>query len=210
MKKKKLRDMMDIELELEIAERNKTYEDTVTDDYEDDDYYSEDDETQSADAKNFRKNEEYIKNARFKKLFYFSAGTIAVCFIILFYLLASLLNKAKTDNSEAPSALYSDEEVQNVMGENETLRRENEDLKSQILELTADSRADYARPAAPDEAEPVSPVTELPKKYRVQSGDTLIDISIKFYGNQKDYVKIKEANKIDGETIFAGQELIIP
>jgi LysM repeat protein len=200
LKKKKLKD-------LEIAERNKIYEDTVTDEYYDEDYYSEDDATLSADER--KRNEAYIKNARFKKLFYFSAGTIAVCFIILFYLLVSLLNKAKTDNADAPSALYSDEEVQNVINENEVLRLENEDLKNQILELTAESRADYERPA-PQASEPVSPVTELPKKYRVQTGDTLIDISIKFYGNQKDYVKIKEANKIDGETIFAGQELIIP
>jgi LysM repeat protein len=207
MKKKKLSAIsrLDLDLELEMAKSNKNYEDTVTNDFEDDDYYSED-----GDAAKFMRKEEYIKNVKFKRLFFFSVGTIILCFIILFGLLASLLKKARTDAAEAPSALYSDDEVKTIIAENETLRVENEDLKNQILELTAQSRADYARPASQQTSEPDSPVEELPRKYTVKPGDTLMDISVKFYGNQKDYVKIKEANNIEGETIFAGQALIIP
>jgi nucleoid-associated protein YgaU len=218
MRGKKFSDLnrLDLDVELEMRKKNKTYEYDATGDFEDDGYYSEDETaTQSAEnvADLIRKEEEYIKkSSKFQRLFYFSAGTIIVCFLILIFFLASLLQKSKDDNSQIPSALYTDEEIENMRGELAELRAENEDLKNQILELTAKSAADYERPtsAASIEPEPISPVVELPKKYSVQPGDTLMAISIKFYGNQKDYVKIIEANDIEDETIFAGQILIIP
>jgi nucleoid-associated protein YgaU len=49
------------------------------------------------------------------------------------------------------------------------------------------------------------------KKYKVEPGDTLSKISLKFYGNAHEYQKIADANGIKNVNLIrVGQELDIP
>jgi nucleoid-associated protein YgaU len=63
-------------------------------------------------------------------------------------------------------------------------------------------------------AAPAGSSTAAPNTYTVQKGDTLIELSRKFYGNDAEWKRILEANattlKGDAKAIAPGMKLVIP
>ena len=63
-------------------------------------------------------------------------------------------------------------------------------------------------------AAPAGSSTAAPNTYTVQKGDTLIELSRKFYGNEAEWKRILEANattlKGDAKAIAPGMKLVIP
>jgi nucleoid-associated protein YgaU len=63
-------------------------------------------------------------------------------------------------------------------------------------------------------AAPAGSSTAAPNTYTVQKGDTLIELSRKFYGNDAEWKRILEANattlKGDPKAIAPGMKLVIP
>lgn len=47
-------------------------------------------------------------------------------------------------------------------------------------------------------------------KHKVTRGESLWSIAVDYYGDGKEYTRIKEANKLTKDTIVTGQVLIIP
>jgi nucleoid-associated protein YgaU len=73
-------------------------------------------------------------------------------------------------------------------------------------DLTCDLTIDSSLPQPAPAAAPAEG-----KKYKVEPGDTLSKISLKFYGNAHEYQKIADANGIENVNLIrVGQELDIP
>jgi LysM repeat protein len=66
-----------------------------------------------------------------------------------------------------------------------------------------------APPVGHDNVVPVAVPTEA-KTHTVDPGETLGEISQKYYGTAKHWRKIAEANKVDAESLQVGQKLTIP
>ena len=47
-------------------------------------------------------------------------------------------------------------------------------------------------------------------KHKVTRGESLWSIAVDYYGNGKEYIRIKEANNLTQDTIITGQVLTIP
>ncbi len=76
----------------------------------------------------------------------------------------------------------------------------------------ADARApEAAAPQAAPELAAAEPAAPAAQEYVVVSGDTLSAISLRFYGDANQYMKIAEANGIaNPDYIQVGQKLVIP
>jgi LysM repeat protein len=57
---------------------------------------------------------------------------------------------------------------------------------------------------------PIKPETSEAKSHVIASGETLGEISAKYYGSAKHWKKIAEANKVDPSDLQVGQKLTIP
>ncbi len=68
----------------------------------------------------------------------------------------------------------------------------------------------FQQPPMPIEPPPVAPVLSEAKSHVVATGETLGEISQKYYGTSKHWKKIAEANKVDANDLKAGQKLVIP
>ncbi len=66
------------------------------------------------------------------------------------------------------------------------------------------------QPLTPVEPPPAVPTVSEAKTHVVASGETLGEISAKYYGSAKNWKKIAEANKVDPSDLKVGQKLTIP
>ncbi|MBA3697287.1 MAG: LysM peptidoglycan-binding domain-containing protein [Planctomycetes bacterium] len=66
------------------------------------------------------------------------------------------------------------------------------------------------QPFTPVEPPPALPTVSVAKTHVVGSGETLGEISAKYYGTAKNWKKIAEANKVDPNDLKVGQKLTIP
>jgi tetratricopeptide (TPR) repeat protein len=94
------------------------------------------------------------------------------------------------------------------------LKKENLDLRMQIVTLRAQKNAQVAAAAPSAKAEPVpKAIPDGARTYVVQPGDTFSTIAAKFYRNRARWKEIRDAN-FQGATgtpkITAGQKLAIP
>ena len=94
------------------------------------------------------------------------------------------------------------------------LKKENLDLRMQVVTLRAQKNAPATAAAAPGKSEPVpKAIAAGARTYVVQPGDTFSSIAAKFYKNRARWKEIRDAN-FQGATgtpkITAGQKLAIP
>lgn len=97
--------------------------------------------------------------------------------------------QSQTENSDGQSA-----ETQNINSQNSTLAASENTQEILTVEVPT-----------------IEAAVNRPASYTVQPGDTLIEISRKFYGSSQMVMQIKEANGLDDiNKIYIGQELTLP
>lgn len=107
-----------------------------------------------------------------------------------------------------------------LQAENESLRRQVSDLKTELIRLRSEKSLSAAPPQIPvakpviSDAKPRKPVSSgsVPRTYKVQKGDGLRIIARKVYGDSGQWTRILNANpQIKSPTdLQAGQVLKIP
>jgi len=93
------------------------------------------------------------------------------------------------------------------------LRNENLDLHKELQARTGSLRTAMDKSPAPDTNSKKTVSKKGEQTYVVQSGDTLVSISRKFYKSPKRWKKILDANKTgirDSKKLTVGQTLVIP
>ncbi len=151
-----------------------------------------------------------------------TAKTIRITGIIIILILLVLAIrstfKISSLNKEIETLKIDKENLLQDQKDYSLLKLENEDLKEQLWFLTETTNVPNATQDDETETETeTKPETEevveenkLPASYTVKSGDNLSKISDLFYGDPSKYYKIVTANNIDPNTLYAGQQLIIP
>lgn len=87
---------------------------------------------------------------------------------------------------------------------------ENESSTQEILTVAAPTLPTEEN-AAQGTSEAAEAAVNRPASYTVQPGDTLIEISKKFYGSSQMVMQLKEVNGLDDiNKIYIGQELTLP
>lgn len=87
---------------------------------------------------------------------------------------------------------------------------ENESSTQEILTVAAPTLPTEEN-AAQGTSEAAEAAVNRPVSYTVQPGDTLIEISKKFYGSSQMVMQLKEVNGLDDiNKIYIGQELTLP
>lgn len=100
----------------------------------------------------------------------------------------------QTENSDGQSAETQNINSQNAETQNSTLAASENTQEILTVEVPT-----------------VEAAVNRPASYTVQPGDTLIEISRKFYGSSQMVMQIKEANGLDDiNKIYIGQELTLP
>ncbi len=110
-----------------------------------------------------------------------------------------------------------------VINENTLAVLENNLTPERVLQMMAEEARATPEPATtpapvitppPPEPTPEPPKTttrEIPKKYTVKSGDSLIGISVKFYGDKSMVEEIMLLNNLeDADKIYFGKVLLLP
>lgn len=124
--------------------------------------------------------------------------------------------EAKAYQKDAPLRLAETLNRGSLVTQEEAVRikKDNLDLKMQIVKLQAQKSAPAPGAAPSAKGEPVrKPIPPGARTYTVQRGDTLGSIAAKFYKNKARWTQIRDANFQGGKgtpPIKAGQVLVIP
>lgn len=104
-----------------------------------------------------------------------------------------------------------DEKTQQQTSDEEQPQTENSDGQSAETQNSTLAASENTQEILTIEVPTVEAAVNRPASYTVQPGDTLIEISRKFYGSSQMVMQIKEANGLDDiNKIYIGQELTLP
>lgn len=140
---------------------------------------------------------------------------IASLFVIFLCLIAVLLFKINSLNTQLENVKLQVDENSKAKEKLQTVLIENENMKKMIEDLGNNQKTEISSESVqPNQItnnyEAVIPHADQETEYIVQSGDTLSAISKKFYGTTNLYNKIIERNKLTTENLNENQKLIIP
>lgn len=161
----------------------------------------------------FTANEEIIEEEQAEKLLKYDVILSAFYMPALTDLLDTLpkIQSPNPANKKNPLTNFGNvprKDSQSLL-ETPSTTEQNEDLNS-IDEI--EQTPEQEQPSSPSKQEEEKIVEKVNKQktYTVQPGDNLFRISLRFYQSQAGIEKIKNANNLHNETIFAGQTLLIP
>lgn len=84
------------------------------------------------------------------------------------------------------------------------------EVQEDLSKVTEDKLGEYEELVETDDLDTKATSTEAYEMYTVVYGDTLIKISVRYYGDASKYVEIKRINQLRTNKIFPGQQLKIP
>lgn len=115
---------------------------------------------------------------------------------------------ASISSKDTPSA-ESDTDAQNI--ENSSVAERTQEILTVEIPTVAAGNAETENAEQSAAEATAEAAINRPAAYTVQPGDTLIEISKKFYGSSRMVMQIKEANGLDDiNKIYIGQELTLP
>ncbi len=183
-------------------------------------------------AQNFRKIMKTKKNEKKKSSYqvwtqFGTVAAVAIIFVGSIYLIGRL-TAPNTDEDQIPafavgaSVERQSSEEESSEQDTEILEEETESMDDEVEDVAATQGNATTQPtlklymdepsSSEDESEAVSVGASVSgQKYTIKPGDTMADISIRFYGSTSMIMDICEHNEITNpNTIFIGQEIELP
>lgn len=169
-------------------------------------------------VENFRRKEADRREPEKSHIGVAAASFVAVCALslgALWYVspdtVSGLLNKSGSGGGEVQVFMNSGSGEERAATQTNAATTAAAPVTETATELTTENVTMMTTEAATETAAPEAGNTAVGAEYVVQTGDTLVSISIRMYGTQDNAVKIAEANGMSiDDPIYEGQKIIIP